>query len=73
MQRTREPDVAAAIEALERRSPHLVALSPHDSSRWTLARFGEVFGDRHRTIRVGEEIRVDAPVRARAGAADALA
>jgi 7,8-dihydropterin-6-yl-methyl-4-(beta-D-ribofuranosyl)aminobenzene 5'-phosphate synthase len=57
-QRTSEHVVESTIEALGRRSPKLVALSPHDSSHWTLDRFREAFGDRYRTIRVGEEIRV---------------
>jgi 7,8-dihydropterin-6-yl-methyl-4-(beta-D-ribofuranosyl)aminobenzene 5'-phosphate synthase len=61
-QRTEESVVESTIAALERRTPKLVALSPHDSSRWTVDRFTEAFGDRYRTILVGEEIRVDAPV-----------
>jgi 7,8-dihydropterin-6-yl-methyl-4-(beta-D-ribofuranosyl)aminobenzene 5'-phosphate synthase len=61
-QRTKESVVESAIDALEHRSPKLVAVSPHDSSRWARDRFKEAFGDRYRTIRVGEEIRVEAPV-----------
>jgi 7,8-dihydropterin-6-yl-methyl-4-(beta-D-ribofuranosyl)aminobenzene 5'-phosphate synthase len=61
-QRTNESVVESTIDALERRSPMLVAVSPHDSSRWARDRFKEAFGDRYRTIRVGEEIRVKAPV-----------
>ena len=61
-QRTQESVVESTIDALERRSPKRVAVSPHDTSRWALDRFKEAFGDRYRTIRVGEEIRVEAPV-----------
>jgi 7,8-dihydropterin-6-yl-methyl-4-(beta-D-ribofuranosyl)aminobenzene 5'-phosphate synthase len=56
--RTSERDAEEAIELLQRRSPRLIALSPHDSSRWTLARFRWAFGEQYRTIRVGEEIVV---------------
>lgn len=59
-QHTTEGDVAEAIEALRMRDPQLVAISPHDSSQWTLDRFAEAFNDRYRTINVGEEIRITA-------------
>jgi 7,8-dihydropterin-6-yl-methyl-4-(beta-D-ribofuranosyl)aminobenzene 5'-phosphate synthase len=59
-QRTGESDLEKAIESLQRRSPRLIALSPHDSSQWTLSRFRTIFRERYRTIRVGEEILVEA-------------
>ena len=56
-----ERDAHAVIRAVQERGPALVALSGHDSTPWTLEAFGEVFGDRYRTLRVGEEIVVTAP------------
>jgi 7,8-dihydropterin-6-yl-methyl-4-(beta-D-ribofuranosyl)aminobenzene 5'-phosphate synthase len=55
-QRTSERDVEEALGWLQRGCLALIALSPHDSSRWTLARFRQAFGERYQTIRVGEEI-----------------
>lgn len=55
-----ETDARAVIETIEERGPGLVALSGHDSTPWTLAAFGEAFGDRYRPLRVGEEIVVAA-------------
>jgi 7,8-dihydropterin-6-yl-methyl-4-(beta-D-ribofuranosyl)aminobenzene 5'-phosphate synthase len=57
-QRTSERDAEEAVELLQRRSPRLIALSPHDSSQWTLSLFKRAFGGRYRTIRIGEEIVV---------------
>lgn len=59
-QRTTEGDVTDAIDVLRRRQPVLVAVSPHDSSPWTLDRFATAFGSGYRTIRVGEEIHIAA-------------
>jgi 7,8-dihydropterin-6-yl-methyl-4-(beta-D-ribofuranosyl)aminobenzene 5'-phosphate synthase len=36
----------------------LVALSGHDSTPWTIDAFGHAFGDRYRTLRVGEELHI---------------
>jgi hypothetical protein len=33
-----------------------VALSSHDSTPWTYEAFGRAFGDRYRTLRVGDEL-----------------
>lgn len=44
------------IQSIRERGPSLVALSGHDSSKWTLETFAQAFGDRYRTMRVGEEI-----------------
>jgi hypothetical protein len=55
-----ERDAAAAIRELQDRAPHLIALSGHDSTPWTYETFGQVFGDRYRTLRVGEELVVSA-------------
>lgn len=59
-QHTTERDVDDVIGLLERRHPALVAVSPHDSSAWTLDRLAGAFGDRYRTIRVGETIHIAA-------------
>lgn len=53
-----ERDVAHVVDELRARGPHLVALSGHDSTPWTFDALGRVFGDRYRTVRVGEELRI---------------
>jgi 7,8-dihydropterin-6-yl-methyl-4-(beta-D-ribofuranosyl)aminobenzene 5'-phosphate synthase len=53
-----EREVEASISALQQRHPELVALSPHDSSDWTLRAFRRAFGDACREILVGREIVV---------------
>lgn len=53
-----EADVESAIAAIKAVSPKIVALSPHDSSDWSLARFREAFGEAYQEIRVGKEIVV---------------
>lgn len=55
-----EADARAAIESIRERGPGLVALSGHDSTPWTLAAFDAAFGDRHRPLKVGEQIVVRA-------------
>lgn len=70
-----ERDVAAAIQELQDRAPRLVGLSGHDSTPWAYEAFAQVFGDRYRTLRVGEELSVSAeavqfvPARLPAGSA----
>ena len=59
-QRTTEQDVTDAINILRQYRPQLVAVSPHDSSAWTLARFATAFADDYHRIRVGDEIRISA-------------
>jgi len=51
-----ERDVDEAIEAIAKVGPAVVALSPHDSSAWTVGRFKAVFGDKYREIKVGREL-----------------
>jgi 7,8-dihydropterin-6-yl-methyl-4-(beta-D-ribofuranosyl)aminobenzene 5'-phosphate synthase len=53
-----EKDVEASIAFLKRRHPHLVALSPHDSSEWSIEAFRRTFEGGYRDVRVGEEIFV---------------
>jgi 7,8-dihydropterin-6-yl-methyl-4-(beta-D-ribofuranosyl)aminobenzene 5'-phosphate synthase len=55
-----EDDARAVIRTIQERGPGLVALSGHDSTPWTLDAFGRAFGDRYRTVRVGEEIVIAA-------------
>lgn len=55
-----EGDVLAAIEEITARGPQFVALSSHDSTPWTYDAFGRAFGDRYRTLRVGDELVVSA-------------
>ncbi len=55
-----EGDARAVIESIRERGPGLVALSGHDSTAWTMDAFGHAFGDRYRTLRVGEEIVIGA-------------
>jgi 7,8-dihydropterin-6-yl-methyl-4-(beta-D-ribofuranosyl)aminobenzene 5'-phosphate synthase len=56
-----ERDVAAVIEAISERGPRVVALSSHDSTPWTYDAFARAFGERYRTLRVGEELRIGSP------------
>lgn len=55
-----EDDARSVIQSIQERGPSLVALSGHDSTPWTLDAFGHAFGDRYRTLRVGEEIVIAA-------------
>jgi 7,8-dihydropterin-6-yl-methyl-4-(beta-D-ribofuranosyl)aminobenzene 5'-phosphate synthase len=55
-----EDDARAVIQSIQERGPSLVALSGHDSTPWTIEAFGGAFGDRYRTLRVGEEILITA-------------
>jgi 7,8-dihydropterin-6-yl-methyl-4-(beta-D-ribofuranosyl)aminobenzene 5'-phosphate synthase len=52
----READVNSAIAAIKKVSPKIVALSPHDSSDWSLDRFKQAFGDAYVDLKVGQEI-----------------
>jgi hypothetical protein len=56
-----EADVDAALGALAEADVRTVALSPHDSTPWTSRRFQGVYGDRARTLRVGEPLALHAP------------
>ena len=53
-----ERDVAEAIDAIGTHGPQIIALSGHDSTPWTYAAFEQAFGDRYRTLRVGEELLI---------------
>lgn len=51
-----ERDVERVLDHIRLRAPDVVALSGHDSTPWTIDAFGRAFGDRYRTLRVGEEL-----------------
>jgi 7,8-dihydropterin-6-yl-methyl-4-(beta-D-ribofuranosyl)aminobenzene 5'-phosphate synthase len=55
-QSLRESDVQNAIAAIKKVSPKIVALSPHDSSDWSLDQFRQAFGDAYVDLKVGREI-----------------
>lgn len=55
-----ERDANHVLDEIEARGPRLVALSGHDSTPWTYDAFARRLGDRYRTMRVGEEVRIDA-------------
>ncbi len=55
-----ERDAEHVIEEIRARGPRLVALSGHDSTPWTYDAFARCFGDRYRTLRAGEELRISA-------------
>lgn len=52
----READVDHAIAAIKKASPKIVALSPHDSSDWSLDRFKQAFGESYMELKVGQKI-----------------
>lgn len=54
-----EQDVERAISAMKKVDPRFVALSPHDSSDWSLQQFKDAFGDRYHALKVGEPLEID--------------
>jgi 7,8-dihydropterin-6-yl-methyl-4-(beta-D-ribofuranosyl)aminobenzene 5'-phosphate synthase len=55
-----ERDAEHVIAEIRVRGPKLIALSGHDSTPWTYDAFARCFGDRYRTLRAGEELRITA-------------
>jgi 7,8-dihydropterin-6-yl-methyl-4-(beta-D-ribofuranosyl)aminobenzene 5'-phosphate synthase len=55
-----EADAAHVLDEITARGPLVVALSGHDSTPWTYREFRRCLGDRYRTLRVGEELRIGA-------------
>lgn len=51
-------DVTSAIAAIQAVDPAFVALSPHDSSDWSLAQFKRAFGNRYHELKVGQELKL---------------
>ena len=55
-----ETDAREAMAAIGAVGPRLIALSGHDSTPWTYDAFQAAFGDRYRTLRVGEPVEISA-------------
>ena len=55
----RQADVEADIERLRQLDLGIVGVGGHDSSDEVIARFAEVFDERYRHVRVGDEIRLE--------------
>ena len=55
-----ERDAEHVLEKNEARGPRVIALPGHDSTPWTYDAFSRRFGDRYRTLRAGEELRITA-------------
>lgn len=55
-----EHDAEHVLAEIDARGPKLIALSSHDSTPWTYGAFARRFGDRYRTLRAGEELRITA-------------
>jgi 7,8-dihydropterin-6-yl-methyl-4-(beta-D-ribofuranosyl)aminobenzene 5'-phosphate synthase len=55
-----ERDAAQVMEEIRARGPRVVALSGHDSTPWTCDAFQQTFGDRYRTMRVGDRLQITA-------------
>lgn len=51
-----EADVKSAVKAIKSVNPAFVALSPHDSSDWSLAMFKSALGDKYHDLKVGQPI-----------------
>ena len=51
-------DVKSAIAAIQAVNPAFIALSPHDSSDWSLAQFQDAFGERCHELKVGRELKL---------------
>ena len=55
-----ERDAEHVLDEIAARGPQVVALSGHDSTPWTYDAFTHRFGDRYRTLRAGEALRITA-------------
>jgi 7,8-dihydropterin-6-yl-methyl-4-(beta-D-ribofuranosyl)aminobenzene 5'-phosphate synthase len=55
-----ESDAEHVLDEIAARGPQVVALSAHDSTPWTYHAFARRFGDRYRTLRAGEALRISA-------------
>jgi 7,8-dihydropterin-6-yl-methyl-4-(beta-D-ribofuranosyl)aminobenzene 5'-phosphate synthase len=53
-----ESDVLSAIGLIKNTNAKIIALSPHDSSDWTLGKFKEHLGKRAVDLKVGREIKI---------------
>ncbi|MFI5083041.1 MAG: hypothetical protein ACHQCE_18370 [Streptosporangiales bacterium] len=55
-----ERDAGHVLEQIEARGSRVIALSGRDSTPGTYDAFRRRFGDRYRTLRAGEELRITA-------------
>jgi len=55
-----ERDAEHVLAEIHARGPRVVALSSHDSTPWAYDAFARRFGDRYRTLRAGEGLRITA-------------
>ena len=53
-----DEDVRQAIAAIQAENVKIVALSPHDSSAWSISEFKKAFGDRYVDVKVGKHIQL---------------
>jgi len=53
-----EQDVKAAIAAIKAVNPEFIALSPHDSSDWSIEQFRDAFKERYHDLKVGQELHI---------------
>ena len=49
-------DVKTAVSAIKKVDPEFIALSPHDSSDWSIAQFKEAFKKKYHDLKVGKEL-----------------
>lgn len=52
----KEQDVYNAIDSLKKANVQLVAISPHDSTEWSIQQFRNAFGEKYVDVKVGKEI-----------------
>ncbi|MEV4703290.1 hypothetical protein [Actinoplanes sp. NPDC049316] len=52
--------MAHVLREITARGPRVDALSGYDSTPWTFRAFDRYRGDRYRTLRAGEELRISA-------------
>ncbi len=52
----KEQDVYNAIESIQAENVQIVALSPHDSTEWSIQQFKAAFGEKYVDLKVGKEI-----------------
>jgi hypothetical protein len=68
-----ERDAEHVMKEIQARGPRQVALSGHDSTPWTYDAFTRAFGERYRTLRAGEALRITATAPEPGGAGSCVA
>ena len=51
-------DTEVAVAAVKEAAPSFIALSPHDSSDWTIQRFKDEFGEKYHDLKVGLPLNI---------------